>query len=377
MLPALPVGSGDAFLLQRHDGTTILVDGGGSRSTLTSQVQSVLANGAIDVVVSTHADADHANGLIGLLRESAIPVREVWLPGRWAARLTDLLGHDDAWIIELIGDIELADTASLEEFADRSCTEIAVSETECQAMDINEVVTGSVHFAIDHWPLAAFWRFPLMLHVEASLRTASARMLFSDALATAERIRSLTLAAHHHGARIRWVDFRSCVTGNAPAGGNQHLQPLNSVEICPGEPIKKPGMLRYLALSVANRESLVFVAPETATDSGVVFTADSDMACHTSIPAFTRHAAVTTPHHGSEANAVAYQRVSAKLEPALGAWIRSDGNYAKRPGRTFLQQPCPRICTICRGSGSPKRQVQLMNGTGGWIQPLAMLCQCN
>jgi competence protein ComEC len=65
---ALDVGQGDAFLVE-VDGRTMLVDGGPDPARLQAELGASLApwTRRIDVVVLTHAHADHANGLIGIL----------------------------------------------------------------------------------------------------------------------------------------------------------------------------------------------------------------------------------------------------------------------------------------------------------------------
>ena len=80
---------GDAFVHRRANGT-ILVDGGGRSATLAAElVAQTPAISRLDVVVCTHADLDHANGLKSILtdwRASAkapVTIGEFWLPGRW------------------------------------------------------------------------------------------------------------------------------------------------------------------------------------------------------------------------------------------------------------------------------------------------------
>jgi len=65
---ALDVGQGDAFLVE-FDGRTLLVDGGPDPARLLAELGASLPPWArrIDVVALTHAHADHADGLIGVL----------------------------------------------------------------------------------------------------------------------------------------------------------------------------------------------------------------------------------------------------------------------------------------------------------------------
>src|SRR5207249_4625174 len=65
---ALDVGQGDAFLIEL-DGRTLLVDGGPDPARLLAELGASLPpwNRRIDVIALTHAHADHAAGLIGVL----------------------------------------------------------------------------------------------------------------------------------------------------------------------------------------------------------------------------------------------------------------------------------------------------------------------
>ena len=85
----LDVGSGDATIVHSA-GHTVLIDGGlaipGGADLGRSRVLPALAALGVrrlDLVVASHADADHAGGLPAVL--SALPVGEVWLPAGGAA----------------------------------------------------------------------------------------------------------------------------------------------------------------------------------------------------------------------------------------------------------------------------------------------------
>ena len=72
---ALDVGQGDAILFRTPGGRTILVDGGPDPLLLTSRLGRILPpwQRRIDLVVATHADADHLAGLV--------PIVEGWEVG--------------------------------------------------------------------------------------------------------------------------------------------------------------------------------------------------------------------------------------------------------------------------------------------------------
>lgn len=79
---ALPVGQGDAFYLHTPHGS-MLVDGGKSRRGFPDLFRTHTRSDSIDIVVVTHNDSDHTNGIIGFL-ESGLKCEEIWLPAQWA-----------------------------------------------------------------------------------------------------------------------------------------------------------------------------------------------------------------------------------------------------------------------------------------------------
>ncbi|QVX15834.1 MBL fold metallo-hydrolase [Pseudomonas congelans] len=103
-LIALPV-DGDAFILQRA-GYTILVDGGKRSALLASELAKFEVT-HLDFIVCTHADEDHAGGLVDFLDRSGISVSEFWLPGAWLQSLPVLLTHPKKVVDELVGEADL------------------------------------------------------------------------------------------------------------------------------------------------------------------------------------------------------------------------------------------------------------------------------
>jgi competence protein ComEC len=71
----LDVGQGDAILIQAPGGEQILVDGGPSPIALLNEISDILPfwDRTVDLVILTHADADHLNGLIPFLQRYHVP----------------------------------------------------------------------------------------------------------------------------------------------------------------------------------------------------------------------------------------------------------------------------------------------------------------
>jgi hypothetical protein len=197
-----------------------------------------------------------------------------------------------------------------------------------------------------------------------------------SAIEAAGRIRAIALAAFHCGVPVRWFEFDAI----RPLGGIATLQPLNARAIAQVCPLVGP-LLRWLALTVSNKESLVFWCPRMAEHPGVLFTADSDLS-RLSLPHDFEGAIATAPHHGSEANAAAYRAVIAAAQGHSSSitWVRSDGRYRSRPGPTYLNLLSRRLCTLCRVGGSmssPKQTVHLFSRGGVWTRLRTRTCLCH
>ncbi len=88
----LDVGQGDAIFVQAPGGQQILVDGGPSPSALLSQLADVMPfwDRSLDLVVLTHADADHLTGLLPVMERYHV-ARVLEIPPTPGAGQTSLM----------------------------------------------------------------------------------------------------------------------------------------------------------------------------------------------------------------------------------------------------------------------------------------------
>ncbi len=380
---ALPVGQGDAFLLERSE-LRLLVDGGKSRHQAGRLLASRLNFPHLDVVICTHNDTDHAEGVLGLLEGQEISVGEVWLPGRWTERLVDLCSDEDRFFEALLGEVEASDHTSLEALAQSLPAEESAPslptdgssrhrdpETTDASTDPADFEDGELIDALDRASPGLRWLWPRYLAQQQ-------RALWMECIEAARRIVAIAVAARDLGCRLRWFDYAGFRTTGTPRGGRPDLMPINSVEISARTRRPQLSPLRYLALSVANRESRVFYSPADDSGPGVLFTADSDLALIPQGLTLGSEDLVTVPHHGSEANANAY----AVVERAVGStntltWVRSDGRFRKRPGAAFRSRQKQALCTRCRGYSSAGQHVDLDGAGATWVvRPQVARCQC-
>lgn len=70
MVSFLDVGQGDAIFIQTPNKNQILIDGGPSRAVVNSLGRMMpVGDRSIDMIVATHADADHITGLLPVLEQ--------------------------------------------------------------------------------------------------------------------------------------------------------------------------------------------------------------------------------------------------------------------------------------------------------------------
>lgn len=398
---AIPVGAGDSFFLELHNGLqsepaniSILVDGGNSVNNLPKLFCTHTARNGVDILICTHNDADHANGVLGFL-QSNLQCQEVWLPGSWIHALPGVLDRPEKVIERLQNEIRLYQT------------EFGQFRFDYQHMKKHDMVTTIVEgqanqrrFSPKSFPLTNRGWPELVVHrlhetgtwsqrpksnanksnVNQSLAvqtdSQSSRHLMQlpprvlkelfKVIRAANKIRDIAIEAYKRGLKVRWFEYDT----HNPSGGEHHLQPLNARELT-AVSLYPPtaSLLALLALSIENQQSLVFWSPATDTNPGVLFTADSDLK-NIKLPTDISHAIITTPHHGSKANATAYKLLTSISGSATSTWVRSDGHYKRNPTNHYLNLTNQRFCTLCQlamGRWSKHQAVGFVCMHGRWV----------
>ncbi|HHW41380.1 MAG TPA: hypothetical protein GXX19_09590 [Syntrophomonadaceae bacterium] len=191
--------------------------------------------------------------------------------------------------------------------------------------------------------------------------------LLIESLSAATLIREISLAAYHIGASIRWFEYDSTTS----SGGYPNLLiPVNAREISYIRR-RRWTALQYLALTTSNKQSLVFRTPKHDDTPSILFTSDSDLSFRQDIP-YNDGMIITAPHHGSEANRNVYRRFTHDNI----IWVRSDGRFRTRPGKSYLNTHGKHFCTLCRGSTYPKQDVRLVLISGKWTPIYTRPCCC-
>ncbi len=262
---AIPVGQGDAFYVER-EGFSMLIDGGRSRTAFPSMFQEVTKRDGVNVVVCTHNDADHANGILGLL-EAGLKCGEVWLPGRWLSALPDLLRPFVEVFVELADNVAetgswsnmenlQSSVAPIEAYAERMYPPVAeapgtedglsVAENGWPESYLQMLERAEPWGLLPHWPESwdpVGWRCLWWHGYYRWLGPAGIRLLWS-AIEAAGQIRAIATAAFHRGIPVRWFEFDTAT----PSGGVPALQAINAHPVARVRP-RVGSLLAWLALT--------------------------------------------------------------------------------------------------------------------------------
>lgn len=387
---ALPVGQGDAFYLERG-GLSILVDGGKSELGFPGLFKNYTSKDNVDIIVCTHNDADHVNGIIGFLRQG-LTCKEIWLPGVWADLLPSALKSFPERVHDVYESLDEIGNPTLDELVEAIESDQHHLESLLEFQDAEEVDAISTEQDYVPWysglevlleeasdSVEAPWAHDLnLIYIERYLLSGYHLNRIQPYIAATERIKEVALLAYHAGITVRWFEYDT----KNPTGGVPELVPLNSRELIKIRKRKVDKLTHYVALSVANKRSLVFLSPADNEAPDVLFNADSDLSgvCSRKIG---ENCIATAPHHGSESNGHVYNYVESWMggSPGLLIWVRSDGAFSKRPCHDFINTKGGRYCTLCRVSPTktlqPKQAVRFTATSTGWIAaPAVRSCTC-
>jgi competence protein ComEC len=178
----LDVGQGDAILIQTPSGKQILIDGGPSETQVLAQLgrQMPFWDRTLDVVVLTHPDSDHINGLVPVLERYQVDVvihRQIEMDSETYDYWLELVADEGASVYEGQAGLSLTLDEGLEMLILHPGVEVWESAND------NSVVTRLVYGQVS---------FLLTGDIEAEVE---------EALVGAGAIRESTLLkAAHHGS---------------------------------------------------------------------------------------------------------------------------------------------------------------------------------
>lgn len=356
-LTALPVNVGDSFLLKDKD-KIILVDGGMNETHILNLLrQEKIPNNHIDLLVCTHYDADHINGIIGILKSQKFTFKEIWLP-----EILGSIGYTlSKKIVELFKDLRENEIHfKSEDFECESILKLQKNkETHLDSEENNSFEEINTKVLDDFIDYQHFWYFEEFWHYQDS--DIDYKMML-----TLNSTASLISNALHSGAYIRWFKYNGYT--HKTYGFNLYSQNALQTDITLYDSKLFFLALYHLSLSDINKYSLVYMYQKENVPN-VLFSADSDLHFYSQQVTLKDNSIVTAPHHGSSANDSAYLKISGKNL----TFIRSDRSQKKRPGQGYLKQTY-KYCTICRNK-TVKQKIEL-NYNGSAFTTRAKVCQC-
>lgn len=400
---AIKVGKGDAFYLENM-GNKILVDGGASRRKFPQQFSDATDCMNVDIIICTHGDEDHVNGLIGYF-EKKYKCREVWLPGSWLSRLDDMRKRPAEFIDELINNINdlddefiMKNANSLEAIGDiiaqeqgkykggeNDCDDFLSlalpyknkyqnDKTEPLKKLSNRNFIARAILSLNDSPENN--KLSPVLHMRRRIFDEKREKIFNSTINAAGKILKLASLAYDSGATIRWFEYSK----STACGGVKYLQPVNSIEIFQA---KRRAAFEYLCLTKANVESLVFYSCNEDGTAGVLLCADSNFLFQQSL-AFLKcckNLIVTAPHHGAEANSGVYQKLKLFINDNT-IFVRSDTAQSStkanpRPCKAYKNLQHSRFCTICFAKTLKQDVVLHYNANSGWLPYETNSCVCS
>lgn len=410
---AMLVKKGDAFLLERGE-RIVLVDGGEDINFVSGVLNKNWhkSQKIINIVVCTHNDKDHSQGIIQLLSSPQYKVREVRLPAIWDV-INDSLGKEVefekkfSYLEELILDVSYLIEARLTAVDDfqrlvnkilrgqyrkednyevwvnqhrQEKRAIASGFVEALVSDEREAAAEGVLEETNEFRAKEAALMSFLSYIKASLTT---KEFFRNILRYINRILAVMILIEERkkrGEKIQIRFYRYRYGRPIDSSDDEVLLPVNAAEVTTwkfrktkGKPSSLNNPAGHIALSITNRNSLSFYAKEDQTSPGVIFTAEcrvNPIGCQP-----TRLIIATAPHHGSKDNANVYQNV---LHWAQGGsvWVRSDYKNGSRPCPQYVKLKEKKYCTVCNTMKNTGQTVELYDSMGNW-QTNKMLKVCN
>lgn len=371
---ALPVPKGDAFLFEGDN--TFLIDAGANKQRVLQLFRKHAHAPDIDVLVCTHNDSDHAQGVPGLLGQSWPRVGEIWLPAEFKESLEESLKLGVAGTVKLLEDItdgtpidaaaddDVArrdDSAAKDPSADRKpAAEPVTAALGAHAERLRERIVAKVGVGMLRRPFGA-----------SVAESASAGLTLSraTALRAMANIADIAKAAFKHNVPVVWLRHVDHQVRGVPYS-RHGLTVINAVRVARSRP--QP-LLRLVALTLQNRRALVLRARVDDVHD-VLFCSDSRLEFQTR--AFTGVSVFTAPHHGSPSNDVAYQWLPTTTSIA----VRSDRQVAAgnaTPTTKYSPGCSTRACTRCRASTRSDQAVEATFAGGAWtLSKTTLRCTC-
>jgi hypothetical protein len=405
---ALDVQEGDAFLLEKDD-KKILIDGGKDRGNKFPEKFSSTGITQLDLIVCTHADADHAEGLINLLRSDIeLTCQEIWIPAKWQRYIDKIKANRVGFIIKLIQElkcnsqdkslVEMVESAEktyelkpeeklfendeaikcnfssityCREMKDRNGYE-TTNPSQYETYLLSKLEPSEV---IKHYRnrILELHGKELILHLHGIGELTDSQFDdFREALEKYGKLEALLDEVNKKNIKISWFELVEDPMTNEDFDVYDEqglLTPLCHHKLTTythkrsSEPI-----LEMLPKYDPNKISLVLASKETEKNPLIIFSSDSDFEKVEYIPS-AENMLITVPHHGSKSNIEALEKCIEVSNDKNPLWIRGDSHRIIMSELFISKVQSSGICycTLCRDwntdsrGGKPSSEYQLIS----------------
>jgi len=368
--------AGDAFLISNSD-NLYLVDGGKKRDFLVNRLNGQCIN-SINVVICTHTDADHINGIYGLMR-SHIHVGEYWLPESFAAIALRI--EEEGGGIENIEKLFKQKNKDhfISKYEERYGvgSEIIYNSGEEIRHDLRIETLQTVSSKI-YKCLSAILGCGIEFHTCRKdcrnfdyCKTPSQHVLGanlvkksgydSDMLQYMASLADIYDALSKLKPKIRFIRY---VGKKVDSGMGNDFVCLNGIDDGYISLRKTESIADIVHLTKCNKESLVYkYVPDVEQRAGILFCADSDFSFlkgnEINLPDI---GIATAPHHGSPSNDAVYGLVKGTF-----IWVKSSiANSTGKPSPVKFYKQTSRYCTRCNSSTAHEQDVVFVYQGGNW-----------
>lgn len=346
---ALPVKIGDAFLLE-DENFKVLVDGGSSKSYIITLLnehfkKNNIKSKHIDVLICTHYDADHINGILGVIN-SSYTFKEIWLP-KLFGDIAYTMSKNMEKLIDIFND-------TIPDYKDETLLDIPEGDFNTEDIDLD-----ILEYLIN---IKDKFLFDYLFFCNSKQKNEKFKYLLN--------LFNICEFVYHTistGFYVIWLKTEKNEV-------NEHINPKYSIYALNSKTSKISScnnikdLFKYIYLSDINKYSLVFLFNDTEKPN-ILFSADSDLNFINSNILLKDNSIVTAPHHGSDNNSIAYSKINGK---DLN-YIRSDYNNSKRPCSEY-KNLSKKYCTVCN---TTKIKIKVeFNLSKGIFNTTSKICSC-
>lgn len=380
---ALDVNEGDSFLLEYEDSLGrnkwILVDGGTDVDVVLENNNPGISNKFIDLIICTHYDKDHIQGILNLL-DKDYQFTELWLPDKMRGVGDQLSNNSIFRVIEDVFDATMAYIEfwnSLPESLDNK--EKIKEENRYTKEELITALDYSISLKEQH----LYWKnifeeiyyikmcngceYQKKIEILECIKERNRKQgnnevfaeLFGEMLDLTIKMCKLKTIPESRGI-IRWMKYEDCYVAKKPSKDFPILAMNSSVNV--SRVVYFPTLMFLLGFkkdtNSKNHESLVFMY-ENEGIPNIVFSGDSDyywLWSNEKSIQVKDSSIVTAPHHGSATGKAAYDTNVIYSCSSTGptnkdiTFVRSDSPSTKG----YKSRPCieyrnmiSKYCTDC------------------------------